>query len=87
MPLPPGNRIPRNLDMRVIEVEQYTVGSWCPAANGQGPATQVHLLVELKGRNPPFVLRLKTPEAVDTLIAFLKRHRSDVWPHHKTKGQ
>lgn len=79
--LPPGNRVPTNLaGMNGLEVEQYTVGSWCPTPDGSGPATQVHVHIKLKGFEEIIVLRFKNPAAADVMIANLKRHRFDVWP-------
>jgi hypothetical protein len=59
-------------------VDAYGVASWCPARDGTGPATQVHLWFEAGGVR--FVIRLKSPQECDRLIAILERHRLDVWP-------
>lgn len=57
----------------------YSVGSWCPTPDGSGPATAVVLQVNIDGM-PDMFLRLKSPAAVDELIAALQRHKADVWP-------
>lgn len=64
-------------------IEEYTVGSWCPTNDGTGPATAVaiELAIKTKGGDPlPLIMRLKTPRAVDAMIAALQKHRDDVWP-------
>ena len=81
--LPPVNRIPINLPPELMSIKHYTVASWCPARDGKGPATAValHLTLDLDGDEFEIVMRLKTPDAVDTMIAALERHRNDVWPN------
>ena len=64
-------------------IEDYCVGSWCPTPDGTGPATAVALELRLKTRSTEIVsviMRLKTPQAVDQMIAALEKHRNDVWP-------
>ena len=69
---------------RVLE---YTVGSWTPTGDGSGrpEAVAISLKVALFKGSPPvdFVVRLKTPEAVDRLIQMLLRHKRDAWPDAK----
>ncbi len=57
----------------------YTVGSWCPNSDGSGPTTAVAIEFEIEGMMP-LILKLNTPQAVDTLIQNLLRHKRDVWP-------
>ena len=80
--LPPMNRIPVNLEGRMFEIVEYGVADWCPARDGKGPAEAValHLKINLEGILFEIVMRLKTPTAVDTMIAALERHRNSVWP-------
>lgn len=79
--LPPASSGPYNLTgMEFLEIEQYHVGSWSPLPDGQGPATQVHFMLRLRGIDTPLVMRLKSARAADELIAALERHRFDVWP-------
>lgn len=63
-----------------ITITEYTVGSWCPTPDGSGPAEAVaiQLMTEMDGVS--FFMRLKSPAAVDELIAALRRHKDDVWP-------
>jgi hypothetical protein len=62
----------------------YTVGDWCPTPDGSGPAKAVAVSIQIAmyPGGPPmdFVMRLKTPEAVDTMIQALLRHKRSVWP-------
>ena len=82
--LPPPNRLPEGLAGRpLLRIVDYQVGSWCPTPDGSGPAEAValHLRCQLADDELiEFVMRLKTPGTVDTLIASLERHRNDVWP-------
>lgn len=59
-------------------IEEYTVGSWCPTPDGTGPATAVCIELRVDGL-PPLIMRLKTPAAVNKMIAALEKHRDDVW--------
>src|SRR5947209_1023035 len=86
--LTPAQAMGRNLDQMgpILPVVDYTVGSWTPARDGQGKATQVHLVMQvaLPGVSPPeslgLQLRLKSAAECDRLIEALRRHRVDVWP-------
>ena len=79
--LPPMNRVPVNTaGVRYFELEEYGVHSWGELPDGKGPATQVHLVLSVKGANAPLVMRFKSPAALDLFIASLSRHRFDVWP-------
>ena len=74
------SRIPKSTPGRAFFVESYEVASFCngPVGN-QGPATEVHLLLNIQGSNIPIAMRIKTKEACDQLIAALQFHRGDVW--------
>lgn len=77
-PLPPVNRVPREL--LGLTLIGYTVGSWCPTQDGSGPPEAVALGLVVDGFPGELVMRLKSPRAVDELIAALQRHKADVWP-------
>lgn len=79
--LPPANRIPDNVEGPRTLIEEIFVGSWCPACDGKGPATEVHLQLKIRGIDTPLTFRCKTAKAVNQLIASLERHRNDVWPN------
>lgn len=79
--LPPPDRRPHGLTG--LSIESYTVGSWCPTSDGTGPATAVALSLKVVGLTSVpcnLVMRLKSPQAVDTMIQSLLRHKRDVWP-------
>jgi hypothetical protein len=79
--LPPPNRIPQNLTgMKYFEITKIKVANYHPLPNGQGPPTQVHLHLTVKGIPHPLVLRFKGTDTLDKLIGMLQRHRYDVWP-------
>lgn len=65
----------------VINVEWCEVASWSEGADGEGvPCSQVHLLIKMRGTDAPLALRLKSPEAANSLIDALVEHRDYVWP-------
>jgi len=68
----------------VMEIESYNVTEWCPTPDGSGQPEQVWLQVNLKDVPIPMALRLKSMDAVDTLIEALTRHRLNVWPQTVT---
>ncbi len=79
--LPPVSRIPR--DLRGWKILEYSVGDWCPDQDAKLPAEAValSLLIDVgDGVGVQMVLRLRTPEAVDDMVASLERHRNSVWP-------
>jgi hypothetical protein len=79
---PPGSRLPTNLaGMAFLEIEELRVGSWCPLPDGKGPATQVHMVIGVRGLDEPLIIRFKGPGTLDQLIESLQRHRADVWPY------
>jgi hypothetical protein len=58
----------------------YDVYSWSPGKAGEGvAATQVHLVLPVMIDGASVVLRLKSPRALDELVAVLLQHRKDVW--------
>jgi hypothetical protein len=82
--LPPPNRIPRNTaGLAFLPIEEYEVVEWGPLPDGKGPSTQVHFVLRIQGSEIPLVMRLKSAEACDTLIAALQRHRNGVWPERR----
>lgn len=78
-PLPPMDG-PRQLFG--VSINSYSVGSWCPTTDGTGPAEAVAIELDthINGQNIPMIMRLKSPQAVDTMIQALLRHKRDVWP-------
>lgn len=81
--MPPPDLQPEELSTRkMVWITEIGVGSWCPTPDGSGPATAVvlHFKVSDGKDEVEMALRLKTPRAVDELIAMLERHRDDVWP-------
>lgn len=67
-----------------LSLESYTIGDWHPTQDGSGPAAAVALSLRVKSSGPldgaDMVLRLRTPQAVDTMIQALLRHKRSVWP-------
>lgn len=66
-----------------IGIREYAVGDWCPTTDGSGPPEAVALSLELTGLGDAAVtavMRLKSPEAVDTMVQALLRHKRSVWP-------
>lgn len=71
----------------VLEVSDFEVASWSPGAEGAGvPCTQVHIVYQVPGLNLlTFVLRLKSREVTDNLIAALIEHRDFVFGQGELK--
>ncbi len=78
--LPPPSGTQR---LQGLTIESYSVGSWCPTPDGSGPAEAVAIAINVRWNadvQAQFVMRLKSPEAVDAMIQSLLRHKRDVWP-------
>lgn len=78
--LPPMNR--RTTQLSGFKLTGYTVGSWSDTPEEEPTAVGLSLHVDIDATPAPvdFVLRLKTPASVDTLIQSLLRHKRNVWP-------
>lgn len=86
--LPPSSRLPHGL--MGMEILGYTVCDWCPTPDGTGPAEAVALALQVRWNRETqadLVMRLKTPDAVDQMIAALERHRNSVWPWHRSAAR
>ena len=72
---------PRNMkDLgTIIPVDEMRVIEWMPQEDGQGTATQVHILMPI-GKDGYIALRLKSRRAADELIQVLQKHTDGVWP-------
>ncbi|MFI5299222.1 MAG: hypothetical protein ACHREM_14085 [Polyangiales bacterium] len=84
--VPPMTPLDRNVTdlegRRIIAApgDGYDVYSWSPGAAGAGvKSTQVHLVLPVVD-DVSVVLKLKSPRALDELVAALLQHRKDVWP-------
>jgi hypothetical protein len=60
----------------------YHVIEWKPTQDGSGEATAVCLVlpININGKRAEIMMRLKSRERVDELIATLEKHRDGVWP-------
>lgn len=66
-------------DMTLAEVHDIVISQWHPEKDGQGAPGQVHLRLRVKGMEDiTLVLRLKSAQAVNDLIAALRLHRNEV---------
>lgn len=81
--VPEPGPVNRNLeDMRALPSEGYHVYSWSAGKVGENvPVTEVHLAlpVEVAGVRADIILKLKSPRALDELVAVLLNHRTEVW--------
>ena len=80
-PLPPMHGVKANL--KGITVVGYHVGSWCRSSDGSGDPEAVCLQLDTMNPSMALFLQLKSPAAVDEMIAALERHKMDVWPDCK----
>lgn len=70
----------QNLEnLKLLELENMEVCEWHPSKNGRGDPVQVHVLFTIVGSPVQLVLRLKSSNACDDLIAALQKHRVGVW--------
>lgn len=79
--LPPPNK--RRVALEGMKIHSYTVGDWCPDQHAIEPPEAVALSLDIQFNDRircDVVMRLKTPQAVDTLIQSLLRHKRSVWP-------
>ena len=82
---PRANRVPGRYAGKVALINEYAVDSWGPVPPGQGPPTEVHMVVTAPAFPLKALLRLRSPDELDTLIAALEHHRALVWPHEPRK--
>lgn len=67
--------------VKIMEVKELSVRSWSPGEEAENmPCTQVHLFMQIVNRPYPLVMRIKSREAIDSLIKALISHRDEVWP-------
>lgn len=64
---------------RVYEINSLEVAQWSPSVE-PGPATEVHLLIEMEGLPFPLVMRFKSPDTLKLMIEQMIQHRREVWP-------
>lgn len=66
----------------MLQCEGLDIVEWHPLPNGEGKATQVHIIIT-PGEGPldefKFVMRLKSKAACDAMIETLQRHRDSVF--------
>jgi len=75
--MPPPNAHPAPLIGP--KIESFTVGSWCPTQDGNGPATAVAMTLKVSGLGD-LVMRIKSPMELDRIVQMLLRHKRDFWP-------
>lgn len=64
-------------DYYEVMVDAINIYSWCPTPEPTVPPTQVHLHLPIGGHLA--IIRFKSPETLDRVIAALIDHRRDVW--------
>ncbi len=62
-------------DVVSVEVAQFH-----ELPDGEGPPTQVHVLLTVDGLDHPLTMRIKTKAACEHLIFALMEHSKEVWP-------
>jgi hypothetical protein len=73
----------RTGDLRGVgyhEIDSLRVAEYIPSADGGGPGSEVHVLVQARGVHHLAVLRIGSPAALDELIESLAKYRRLVWP-------
>ena len=64
---------------RYFPIEEIIFGSFCPDNEAKAKPTEVHVHVVVARDYPAFIMRLKTPEAVNAMIAALIEHGRHVF--------
>ncbi len=80
---PPDPRVKNTRDIPAALIcAGYSVNEWHPLPNGEGPATEVHVMLHLGGDldGAHIVMRIKSRLECNRLIQILERHRDGVWP-------
>jgi hypothetical protein len=70
----------------LIPCESWNIVEWHPLPHGEGRPTQVHIVItphdefnKVIGVEAKFLMRLKSKDACDAMIAVLQSHRNNVW--------
>lgn len=67
-------------DPIILGVSELGVFSWSPGKDGEGvPCTEVHIVSKVTELEMALVMRLKSREACDQLVAALIEHRDFVF--------
>ena len=87
-------RGPRDVaGMVYYQIDEIEVAEWSPHSLGEGgSASQVVMLVHVKGLDAPLLVRYKSPRTITELIDALTHHRDNVWPdarrqHRQPRGK
>lgn len=78
-PITSGRPPENNTAMFGPMVHGFEVADWCPTPDGSGPPEAVALVFNVR-ESGDIVMRLKSRERVDEVIAALAKHRDSVWP-------
>ena len=63
-----------------IRLDSIEVTEWHPLPDGQGPPTELHVLLTVEGADLPLMMRFKGPATLDRFISALASHRFSIWP-------
>lgn len=76
-------RGPRSL-AGVFQIEEYTIGQWCPSPDGSGKPEAIAISFKIKSPDGDdtceIFFRLKSRRAVNVFIEIMEKHRDEVWP-------
>lgn len=71
----------RNLaGVAYLNIEDINIAEFHELPDGQGPPSQVHMTINVRGIPIPLVMRFKGPDTLDSIVAALVKHRNNVWP-------
>ncbi len=66
--------------MGYFEVESMEIAEFHPLPDGQGPPTQVHIIMMITELDYPLTMRIKSRRACEEIIFALMTHSKAVWP-------
>ena len=62
-----------------FDIEEISIAEFHPLPHGQGKATQVHMLIKVRGVEHSFIMRFKGRKALDAVVAALTEHADAVF--------
>jgi hypothetical protein len=65
------------------EIQSIKVLEYCPTSDASGEASEVHLVLRMRGVPRPLILRATSPHHIDDLVSALVTYRAAVWPQPK----
>ena len=69
-----------------VDMSKTMIGRWHELQNGQGSATEVHVLLAIEDYITPVIMRFTSPQMVERFARVLIERASEVWPEGTASG-